>query len=296
MNDESDLIRQLPIAPNPREESLLSIRDRREWTALFFEWHKTIAEAALLFSFMQKTSPALKKIDNLKYVLLTALLNRCARLMMANLRAASEDRHDEAISILNRSIKESAIKLMWLCETKSRDRFKRMLADGLKGDLELKAHITKNIKERGHKIAIEDRMLKSIQLALRTAKLSEKYVRNSKKLANLQILMNEVGLPDLSYVVIQRMGSHSVHGTWSGMLAHNLDVAGSSVTLRPDFNSPHPNGLMITSLIVLEALRSFVLFTTKRNEHSDPLVKVDSYRSELLRHNSIMARADSDRV
>jgi len=296
MDAASDLIEQLPVAPNPKDEDLLAIKDRREWTALFFEWHKVVGEAALLFSFMKKESSAVKRIDDLKYLLLTALINRCSRLMMANLRTASEDRHDEAISIVNRSIKESAIKVIWLCENQDKDRFNRVLADGLKGDLELKSHIRNNIKARGHKIAIEDRMLKSIQRSVKTARLSDKSVKKTRRLPSLQSLMIEIGMSDLSYVVTQRMSSHMVHGTWTALLAHNIEFEDGVLKLNPDFNSPHPNGLIFSSLFVLEALHAFISFVIKKSDRPAALRVLEEYRSKLLGHNANMVRNDKHRV
>jgi hypothetical protein len=296
MSAALDLIEELPAAPSPKDDDLLAIQDRREWTALFFEWHKVVAEAALLFSFMQKDSSAVKRINDLKYLLLTALINRCSRLMMANLRTASEDRHDEAVSIVNRSIKESAIKVIWLCETQDKDRFSRVLADGLKGDLELKSHIQNNIKARGHKIAIEDRMLKSIQRSLKTARLSDSSIKKTRRLPSLQSLMLQIGMSDLSYVVIQRMGSHMVHGTWTALLAHNIEVEDGVLKLNPDFNSPHPNGLVFSSLFVLEALLAFTRFVIRNSDQPAALRALEEYKSKLLSHNSIMARNDKSRV
>lgn len=101
--------------------------------------------------------------------------------------------------------------------------------------------------------------------------------------------MKEVGLADLSYVIVQRMGSHAVHGTWTGLLASTIDVEKSKLTLRPEFNSPHPNQLMFASVLVLEAISAFCQFVIRKDHLLEIESVVEAYRTSLLRHNSMMA-------
>lgn len=237
------------------------------------------------------SSPAVKRLSKLKFIILAALLNRCGRLMMANLRMASEDRHSEAISIVDRSLHETAVKIIWLCHSKIKDRFQRYLADGLKNDVEFKKHILSNIKRRKHKIEIEKRMLKSIRRSVVTSQLSIPTIEKTPKLPDLFSMIREIGYADISYIVIQRMGSHHVHGTWTGLLANVIDGE-DALTLREGFNSPHSNQLMFSSLIVLDAVAAFIEFVAKGKDKRVLLRILRTYRDSLLAHNSLMAAPD----
>ncbi|SRR6266478_425426 len=298
MEEGLDLLQEMPSLPAPADIDIAKY-DYKDWIGLFFEWHRTVGLLAVYYSFLVRKSPALNRISELRYIVLTALLSRISRLMMANLRMASEDRHFEAISIVDRSLHETAIKLTWLCKSKGRDRFDRYLSDGLRNDLEFKKHILANMETRGHQIAIEARMLKSIDRSVRTSGMSQEKIAKIKKLPNLEAMMKEIGFQDLAYVVVQRMGSHAVHGTWTGLLASTIDVEKSTLTLRSEFNSPHPNQLMFGCLIVLESISAFCNFVLRREYKVEIETMIDRYRTKLLHHNSLMAATDlapSDRL
>jgi len=291
MSEGLDLLQELPPLPTPTEGELAKY-DYKDWIGLFFEWHRTVGLLAICFLFLIRESPALRKISKLRYIALTALLSRISRLMMANLRLASEDRHFEAISIVDRSLHETAIKLSWLCRSKDPDRFERYLSDGLRNDLEFRNHILANVETRGHQIAIETRMLESIDRSIRTSGIAKEEIPKIKKLPSLETMMREVGFRDLAYVVVQRMGSHAVHGTWTGLLASTIDVEKSTLSLRSEFNSPHPNQLMFSSLMVLRAISAFCNFVMRKEHKIEIEAAIEQYRTKLLRHNSLMAAVD----
>jgi hypothetical protein len=286
-----DLLQELPSLPNPSDRKLAKY-DYKDWIGLFFEWHRTVGLLAVYYSFLLQESRALKKISRRRYIVLTALLSRISRLMMANLRMASEDRHFEAISIIDRSLHETVVKLTWLCKSKGPDRFDRYLAEGLKNDLQFRRFITEAARERGHEIAIETRMLGSIEKSIRTSGIAEEEIAKIKRLPTLETMMREAGFKDLGYIVVQRMGSHAVHGTWTGLLASTIDVDGAKLQLRSEFNSPHPNQLMFGSLMVLEAISAFCNFVIRKEHRAETQAIVERYRSKLLDHNLTMAAAD----
>lgn len=291
MNEGLDLSHELPSLPDPTDDELAKY-GFKDWTGLFFEWHRTIGLLAVYYSFLLRASPAVKKISKLRYIVLTALLSRISRLMMANLRMASEDRHFEAISIIDRSLHETVVKLTWLCKSNDADRFDRYLSDGLKNDLEFKRHILRAIEERGHEVAIESRMLSSIERSIRTSRIGEERIATVKRLPTLETMMREAGFKDLSYVVVQRMGSHAVHGTWTGLLASAIDIEKSTLKLRPGFNPPHPNQLMFGGLMVLEAISAFCHFVLRREHRAEVEAVNERYRAKLLQHNLTMATKD----
>jgi hypothetical protein len=287
-----NLMDELPDAPNPSNEELASYKVRSDWTELFFEWHRTTGILAIVFSFLLQESPALRKTRKRNFIVLTSLLNRCGRLMMANLCMASENRHAEALSIIDRALHETAIKTIWLCKSKTRDRFDRYFAEGLRHDLEFENYIKSEIAKRWHKTKPEQRMLSSIHRSVSTSGISKARIARTKRLPDLFSMMRECGFADLLYIVIQRMGSHSVHGSWTSLLAHNLEVEGNRVALKEGFSPPHPNQLMMGSLIVLEAIEAFIESVAKRSDRETYIEILGEYRSKLLNHNTQMTSAD----
>jgi len=291
MSEGLDLLQELPSHPDPTEDELAKY-DYSDWKGLFSEWHKTVGLLAVHWSFVVQESPALKRVSKFHFIILTALLSRIGRLMMANLRMASEDRHFEAISIIDRSLHETAVKLAWLCKSKDPGRFDRYLADGLRNDFEFRKHILAAAQVRGHQTAIEARMLASIERSIRTSGISEGRIAEIKRIPTLETLMREVGFKDLGYVVVQRMGSHAVHGTWTGLLGSTIDVENSTLRLRSEFNSPHPNQLMFGSVMVLEAISAFCNFVSRREHRIEIEAIIEGYRAKLLHHNLTMAAGD----
>jgi hypothetical protein len=291
-----DVLSELPDAPDPSSEELSSYQRPSDWTELFFEWHKTVGILAISFSFLDRQSSALKRMKERNFIVLTSLINRSGRLMMANLRLASENRHAEAMSVVDRALHETAIKAIWLCKSKIRDKFDRYLADGLRHDLEFERYIQRQIAERKYKMEIKRRMLGSIRRSLSTSGISRARISRTKRMPDLYSILQDCGFPNLTYIVIQRMGSHSVHGSWTSLLAHNLAVEGKRLTLKGEFNPPHPNQLMMGSLIVLEAIHAFVESVVKRAERRKILAVIDRYRSMLSKHNALMAAADIARA
>jgi hypothetical protein len=82
--------------------------------------------------------------------------------MLANIALSHEGKFGETTAIVDRCIFETAVKIVWLCEDPSQEKFDQYLAEGLKTDLEFKAQIESNIAARnGQAQPIETRMLRS---------------------------------------------------------------------------------------------------------------------------------------
>ena len=155
----------------------------RDFRPILFEWYKYVGIFCSTISCVSEDSPAFQKIPSVHYAVLIGLLNRCSRLMLANIRLSSTRKYGETTSLLDRSISETAIKVQWLCHKNNPDSFIRYLADGLKKDLILKEQIEQNIQNHnGNILVIEQRMLESIQSCLNLSGLSEHDVKSAKRL------------------------------------------------------------------------------------------------------------------
>lgn len=103
--------------------------------------------------------------------------------MLSNVVLSHKGLFGETTSIIDRCIFESCIKIFWLCDEPTDEKFEQFIADGLKTELRFKEKITEKIASRGNKsILIEERMLASIKRSISISGMSEKQISKSKKL------------------------------------------------------------------------------------------------------------------
>ncbi len=210
-----------------------------DFSPLLFEWYKYVGLLCHLVACFERESPAWRDAPPLYYTVLVGLMHRCSRLMLSNIALSANGKFGETTTLIDRCILETAIKVQWLCYKNDPESFVRYLADGLKNDLILKSEIENNIRQRnGKPVAIEQRMLNSIDRCVEASGLSQSAITEAKKLPDLFKMYTDLGMPDGAYTVIQRMGSHAVHGTWTDLLHNYLNrTIDGSFTLR-DHNVP----------------------------------------------------------
>jgi hypothetical protein len=252
----------IPDPPSFSPELLAKCRASGDFGAVFFEWYKFVALLSNLLARVRSDSPALAPLPAVHYAVLVGMLNRNARLMLSNVALSHEGQFGETTAILDRCIFETCVKVMWLCSRSLPDAFERVLADGLKTELELEKEVRANIAKRGGQAQkIEKRMLRSIGRAIQSSGLTPEQVANAKKLPDLAAMISSVGHGRLMYVVGQRLGSHHVHGTWVSLASHYLEPDDTGVLRPRDADCrTHVNQLMFVPLAVLWALSAFVEF------------------------------------
>ena len=287
---------QLPDPLKFSDEYIKKCRETGDYMPMLFEWYKFVGQVCVFFAQLDRESPAVKEIPSVHYAVLTGLLNRCARLMLANTALSHNGRFGEATAVLDRCIFESSLKVEWLCYKGSEDSFQRYLADGLKTEIELKSEISGNIdnREDGKELNIERRMLASIASHIDASGLSEEEISNKNKLPDVAAMINDLGRGRLMYVVAQRLGSHHVHGTWPSLLLHYLELSEEEGFQLRDHNcASHPNQFVMTPLQVISAVRAFIDYVMSRNDDSQPIVDLlDSIQEEILKINSEMVGSD----
>ena len=208
--------------------------------------------------------------------MLVGLLNRCSRLMLSNIRLSSTGGYGETTRLLDRSISESAIKVSWLCHKDDPGSFKRYLADGLNKDLILKHQIQENIDERGgSRLVIEKRMLNSVENCIVSSGLCEQEIKDAKKLPDFAAMCRDLDLDDLFYTVVQRMGSHAVHGTWSDLI-FNYVIYGERQGFRLRDHETETQDVQYTmvSRLVLTAMTRFLAYVAKDKSEVEGFVSV----------------------
>jgi len=241
---------------------------------ILFEWYKWTGIVANQIASLDPASPGYRRLPRVETAVLRGLMNRASRLMVANLRLASLQKHAEAIRLLNRSICETAVVVQWLCQSGSGEPFRRYLAKGLDAELRLKVNIDQNIRDRGGQVLIiEKRMLAAIEKLCDLAELSETDVKATKPLPDFASMLRTIGHDDLSYTVMQRLGSHAVHGTWPDLLFHYLDLEDDTFVLTDNVIAPEGTEFVASATVVLEAVIEFARFVVMDQEFATEIAQ-----------------------
>lgn len=277
-----------PEPPTFSEDELRACREFNDYVPILFEWYKYVGKIANFLARIQPSSPSVRKIPPLHYAVLIGLLNRCSRLMLANVALSHKDSFGEAVAIIDRCIFESCVKIDWLCRKGTEEGFRQFLADGLKTDLALKKQINDNVQSRvGVQLQIEERMLRSIDNYVHASGLTEEEISAIKKLPDLATMINDLGHHRTIYVTGQKIGSHHVHGTWSSIQFHYLIPDGhGSFTPNQEKIPTHINQYVSVSLFVLGAMNGFVDFIFPEMQDKECINEaLNSVREEILTLN-----------
>lgn len=293
MSTHLSLEEELPAKPTFSDELWDECRKYNDFMPILFEWYRHIGIVCNLMASISRHSLAVRKMPAIHYAILTGLLNRCSRLMLANIRLSVMKRYGETTRLLDRSLVESAVTVQWLCHKDSDEHFQRYLAEGIKSDLKLKDQIEKNVAERdGATLVIEMSMLTSIQNLIDSTGLTENQIRKTKKLPDLCSMCRDLDLSEEFYIGFQRMGSHEVHGTWNSLINNYLrqDEQGE-YCLRDHDVQPHESQFTAIPLILLDTLEvslNYVVPKPSDREHmgvllSDMKAEISELTQEIVR-------------
>jgi Family of unknown function (DUF5677) len=277
-----------PDPPRIDQSELEECRRTGDFCPILFEWYKYTAIIANIIASIQLESAAANPVSKPHYGALIGLLNRCSRLMLANVALSHEGLYGETTAIIDRCIFESAVKVLWLTKQEAGTGFSRYIAEGLKTELALKSEIDARVEEReGRKLPIEERMLSSIERYLRVSGLTAPEIASAKKLPDLASMLDNLGNERLAYVVGQKIGSHHVHGTWPSLLMHYLEWD-EEHNFRPrDHNaSTHVNQYVFIPLMVLGAAKAFSQWLMQEPEARALVDLLNAIESELVKINS----------
>lgn len=250
----------IPDPPKIDADDMRKCRETGDYSPVLFEWYKFVAGLCVTFANLLQDTPIVRKdITKRDYGILIGLLNRSARIMLANVALSHKGGFGESTSILDRSIFESCVVLSWLCKSTKEDRFDRYIASGLKTQIELKTQLEKAIDARGGvKLNIEARMLQSVEGCLDEAGFDENKIKLTKGLPDLASMLEYLGHQRFSYTAGQRISSHHVHGTWVGLRNHYIELADNGVYHTKLSSPTHVNQYVYIAYVVLDALRYFV--------------------------------------
>jgi len=275
----------LPEPPEITDTEMDRCQTSGDYCPVLFKWYKFVGTLAVTFACLKLDSPALRNVPEAQYHILVGLLNRCARLMLANVALSHNGKFGETTSIIDRCIFESSVILSWLCRTNESDRFQRYTASGLKTEIEFKEQIQTNIEDRsGSSLPIEDRMLESIGRCIGDSGLNESEIKSTKKLPDLASMIDAIGKSRLAYVVGQRLGSHHVHGTWVSLHLHYLErTDDGSIAPRDHDVETHVNQYIYVPMVVLDALTAFVEFMVPNGNEKNGIIELFESTTDQIR-------------
>ena len=165
MESEDVAVPEIPEFPAELWEQC---RNDGDFMPILFELYQEVGLLCNTAASISRASPALRSVPPVHYAVLRGLLNRCSRLMLANMHLTADGLFGETLDLISRCIMESATKVQWLCAKDSEEHFARYLADGLKKDIEWKRLVESNVRERdGKRLPIEERMLNSVNRCVR---------------------------------------------------------------------------------------------------------------------------------
>ena len=169
---------------------------------LFFGWYKFTGSVLNVLSAIEPNSLAFRCSDPRHYYVLSGLMHRCVRLMLANVHLSHEGSFGETAAIVDRCLCESAIRIQWLCSKNSSDRILRFLGDSLRPELEFELEIRAKITERsGTVLPIEQRMLSSIENHIAAAGVTRDEIKQSKRLPNFSQMLDSLGFERLAMLL-----------------------------------------------------------------------------------------------
>jgi hypothetical protein len=280
---------QLPSPPPISESEWDDACRTKNFNPILFEMYKHVGIIGVTCIQLQPDSPDIRDLPPRHWALLISLLNRCCRLILSNIALSHDGLHAETLRILERCITESAINVLWLCRKDDPGLYDRFLADGTKNDLEMRNLIQQNIHERqGRSLVIEERMLRSIDRLVRSTGLTSEEIENTPRLPNFKQRLEALEFDEQHYLVFQKMGSHSIHGTWPDLLKYYLEWDEDKRFAPSDHDArPHENQYIFICFLVLNAIRCFLKYIM------DPKFNVDDCFPQLKETHDLLRKINT---
>lgn len=250
---ENNLMPRVEIAGIVDETSIEKVNE------VVFELYKEALSVVNLAAHLLDDAANAKGGWSRNQAICAGLMIRISKFMLVVTQLSAKRDRADVVFALNRSILESAVNLEFLVTKNDDAVFDQFVKCSLGPERELYDIIQANIAERGGELLpIEKRMLDSINGVCQTSgvkieEINQKYgdwgggVRQRLKALN----------KEEQYVVVQRLPSHAVHGTWVDLCMRHLEHDVKADVFRPD------NSFANVDARLLGPIATFVLQPTK---------------------------------
>ena len=111
-------------------------------------------------------------------------------------------------------------------------------------------------------------MITSINDVIEKTGLSVEEIKACKKLPTLSDMLKDIELNNdrLIYIVAQKIGSHSIHGTWKNLIEYYLSYENNKYVLRDHNVKVQDIQFIESSFHVIHAIISFLKYVFKEGE------------------------------
>lgn len=218
------------------------------------------------------------------------LLVRIVKFMRATLAILSHgDELGEVILALIRCVGESAINLRYLILKNDDSLFDQYVKVSLGPEREMHDIIKENIEQRkGETWPAETRMLASIERLFKISgvKIEDVSRKHVEWGGHMRDRLKALDM-EKAYVVVQRIPSHAIHGTWVDLVLHHLEP--KQAGFEPSFDESPVDTRILASICVfiLSATKDYYEKFLAVSPEARPLkVRIDDLVDRLQRVNS----------
>ena len=185
---------------------------------------------------------------------------------------------------LNRMIVESAIDVSFLAVKNEQCFYDDYVLAGLAPERDLYDTLKAKIANRGGAVLpIEQSMLTGVERLCRRSGLTVEQVESKKRnwAGGLRQRLDALNVAD-SYVFLQRVPSHMVHGTWADVLTHHLEVRKGGFAPDPSWLRVDPRLLTPVCIILARTATDYLsTFFGNEPELRPVYERVDDLRQRL---------------
>jgi len=275
------------FGPRVDTSSIKSETDINKLDALIFELYKEAMRVLSVVSHLLDESDAARNGFSRNQAICSGLIIRIVKFMLAVAELSHGGERGEVVQALSRSIMESAINLEFLVSTNEEKYFNQFVEFSLGPERDLFDRIEANIAARNGEVwPIEQRMLDSINnLCSHSGMKIENVDRKPRNWGgNLKERLKVLG-KEHQYVMIQRIPSHAVHGSWVDLFMHHLKKGA-----EPNVFAPNPKWSGVDArlfgpiaMLVLDGTKPYVgRFFSSIPESQTILERIDDLQNRIV--------------
>jgi hypothetical protein len=280
------------LLPRVDIQGLVGETDLEKINEVGFELYKEVLSVVNLAAHLLDDSANAKGGWPRNQAICAGLMIRICKFMVVVTHLSAQGNRADVVHALNRSIMESAVNLEFLARTDDNKYFEQFVKFSLGPERELYDTIQAKIGAReGEVWPIEERMLKSINdvcqvSGVRIEDVNRKYGDWG---GGIRDRLKAIGKEE-QYVVMQRIPSHAVHGTWVDLYKNHLeyDSKNNVFSPDPDFSLVDERLLGPVAIFVLEATKPYLeRFFAAIPEHTVLLDRISDLQKRILEADAL---------
>lgn len=285
------------LSPRVEIGRIADEKDAEKIKAVVFELYKEALSVVNLAAHLLNEAASVKGGWPRNQAICGGLMIRIFKFMLVVTQLSAKGNRAEVVAALNRSIMESAINLEFLVCANDDKFFDQFVKFSLGPERELFDIIQTNIAARGGEAQpIEKRMLVSINRVCQASgmKIEDVDRKYGDWGGGIRERLKALG-KEGQYVVMQRMPSHAVHGTWVDLYQNHLEHDSKTDVFSPDptFSWVDARVLGTIAIFVLEATKPYLerffpgipeskLLLERIDDLGDRLLKADALHEALM--------------